>query len=259
MPEAVFRFYGSLNDFFTPKRNPAKQKNVFNGERKSPPEFIRRFKSGDTVKDSIEAIGVVHPEVNLILANNTPVGFSYLLQPNDRIAVYPEFCNIELPSDYTLRPPLEYPPRFIADIHLGRLVKYLRLFGFDILYDPKLDDADLSRISAQQNRVILSRDTLLLKRKEIIYGYRIRATNPREQIREIITRYALKDYAKPMSRCLVCNTSLVELHNPDEIERLVPPCSRPHFDMYFYCKTCDKAYWKGHHYDNMRGILEEGE
>ena len=110
MPTVTFRFYEELNDFLPP------------GLRKR--DLSRTCASDATVKHAIEALGVPHTEVDLILVDGRSVGFSYRPRSGDRISVYPEFETLDVTPITRLRPSALRRPRFLADAHLGRLAKY---------------------------------------------------------------------------------------------------------------------------------------
>jgi len=117
MREAVFRFHGELNDFLPTNR----RENA----------FPHRFLLPASVKDMIEALGVPHTEVDIILVNDFPVDFGYLVEDGDSISVYPASTSQYIPSAVPLRPHLQ-EFRFVLDSHLGRLASYLRMLGFDV-------------------------------------------------------------------------------------------------------------------------------
>jgi len=149
MDQASFRFYADLNDFLPPERQQT--------------AFTYPFNSDQSVKHLIEAAGVPHTEVEVILINGAPVDFGYIVQPGDRVAVYPHFSELDVGENGRLRPPPPSPARFVLDIHLGQLARYLRLLGFDTLYpDNAHDDANLAQIAHDDNRILLSRDRGLL-------------------------------------------------------------------------------------------------
>src|SRR5512139_819479 len=126
MVTATFRFYEELNDFLAPKR------------RKQ--EFSVPCARRATTKHMIEALGVPHTEVELILLNGESVGFDRILADGDRVAVYPRFEVMDVTPLLRVR---EHPlrePRFVADAHLGGLAHMLRMLGFDTLYDNHISD-----------------------------------------------------------------------------------------------------------------------
>ena len=140
------------------------------------------------MKDSIEALGVPHPEVDLVLVNGASVGFDYLLRDGDRVSVYPVFEALDIAPVSRLRPAPLRDTRFIVDVNLGRLAVYPRLLGIDTSFDPAQGDEALARGSAAEHRVLLTRDVGLLKRGLVSHGYCVRATAPRQQLAEVVER-----------------------------------------------------------------------
>jgi hypothetical protein len=105
----------------------------------------------------IEAMGVPHTEVDLILLDGEPVDFSHAVQDGDRISVYPALKSLDTRSLLQLRASLQ-DHRFVLDNHLGRLARYLRMLGFDADYEINWEDKELSRISHSEDRILLTRD-----------------------------------------------------------------------------------------------------
>ena len=145
--------------------------------------------------------------------------------------------------------------RFIADCHLGKLAKYLRLMGFDTLYFPHIEDDDLVAISNNENRVILTRDRELSQRKNTPVLF-LEPTDTKEQLKTLIAIYQLKEHPNPFTRCIVCNTPL-QIVKKDEIIDKIPQKVKIHFDYFEYCPTCDRIYWQGDHYKHMIEFLDE--
>ena len=238
---AYFRFYGSLNDFLPISRRQR--------------GFRYLVRGNPAIKDTIEALGVPHPEVELILANGQSVDFSYSLQDSDRFSVYPHFTSLPLGSRPLLRPPLRLT-RFVLDVHLGKLATYLRLLGFDTWYRYDCDDAELAAISDSQQRILLTRDRGLLKRSIVTYGYWVRALEPIQQSREVLQRFALWAQIQPFRRCLRCNGELVSVQL-DEVSARLPAKTRQYYDEFFLCQKCQQVYWKGAHYSNLQHLVEQ--
>jgi uncharacterized protein len=124
----------------------------------------------------IEALGIPHTEVDLILASGESVDFSYRVQNGDRISVYPVFESIDISSLVRLRPQPLRDVRFVADTHLGRLAPYLRIACFDTVYRSAYEDEELAKILSNEKRILLTRDRGLLKRNIVIVGYCARET-----------------------------------------------------------------------------------
>lgn len=243
MPQATFRFYADLNDFL-----PRTQRQC---------EVVYRFDGRASVKDMIEALGVPHPEVALILANGEPVEFDYIVADGDRLAVYPLFRTQEMvPVAALLIPPLPDPARFVLDVHLGRLAAYLRLLGFDALFPANYDDEYLAQIAHDQQRVMLTRDQGLLKRKIVTFGYWVRATAPRQQIVEIVRRFDLADRVEPFKRCANCNGVLEPVDKAAILDRLEEH-TRQYYDEFRRCPDCGRVYWQGSHYARMQRLIAE--
>jgi len=177
--------------------------------------FVHSIDKNPSVKDTIEALGVPHTEVDLILVNGESVDFAYLLQNGDKISVYPVFETIDI------RPQPLREIRFVLDVHLGKLANHLRMFGFDTWYRNDYEDAQLAEISCHEKRILLTRDMGLLKRSMVTHGYFLRETNPKRQLREVLRRFDLFKVIAPFERCISCN-GLVHPVDKGEISEQVP-------------------------------------
>jgi uncharacterized protein with PIN domain len=243
MDTVTIRFHGNLNDFLPYRR------------RERAFEFEARVEGRPAVKDVIESLGVPHPEVDVIVANGRSVDFGYLAREGDRIEVYPVGATPDVAPALHLAP--EPPaPRFVLDVHLGRLAAYLRMLGFDALYENQRDDDVLARIAHDEQRILLTRDVGLLKRGAVIYGQYVRETAPERQAAEVLRRYGLQDAIAPFTRCLRCNGPLVPVE-PDSAAVLAqaPERVRRRHDKFERCADCGKVFWKGTHYARMRGLI----
>ena len=241
MNEVTFRFYAGLNDFL-----PLAQRQA---------NLVCELRGRASVKDLIEAHGVPHTEVDLVLVNGRPVGFSCIVAPGDRVAVYPSCGGLDVPPEHRLLPPPPAEHRFVADAHLGRLAAYLRLLGLDTLYRNDYGDAELAAVSAGEDRTLLSRDVGLLKHAVVRRGYFLRETEPGRQLAEVVARFSLAPLARPFTRCLRCNTLLRPVDR-NRVASMVPPRAREHYEEYSLCATCGRVYWKGTHYERMRRLVE---
>jgi uncharacterized protein with PIN domain len=233
---AEFRFYEELNDFLP----SARRKHA----------FTHTFHGTPTVKDTIEALGVPHTEVDLILVNGKSVRFSFHLHGDERIAVYPMFERFDLRPVYRLRPRPLRRTRFVADVHLGTLARRLRLLGFDTIYDPAFDDVQLAAVSARERRVLLTRDIGLLKRSVVTHGHWVRHTEPLEQLKEIVEACSLQKDLRPFTRCMICNGKLqsVDRHAIVDLVPLRVYAQRRRFTQ---CAHCKRIYWRGTHYKHL--------
>jgi len=241
MSKAIFRFYEELNEFL-PKQRRKK-------------DFQVDFKGRRSVKDMIEALGVPHTEIDLILVNGKSVDFAYVLQDGDRVSVYPVFESLNIENVTQLRKVPLRKTKFIADIHLGDIVKYMRALGFDVCFDPSLSTRKIIEISKQKSRIILTKSRQLLKFKEVTHAIFIHPGTTAEQIKRILDYLDIKDSLKPFSRCLCCNSVLKSV-SKESIEERIPPKTKEFCDQYTYCKFCDKIYWKGTHFIKMNKAID---
>lgn len=241
MVTATFRFYEELNDFLPPERR--KRDHTCPCAREA------------SVKHMIEALGVPHTEVELILVNGAPVGFDHRLRDGDRVAVYPVFEALDIRPLLRLR---EHPlriTRFVADAHLGGLARLLRLAGFDTLYDNRFHDDDVVAISQREHRIVLTRDVELLKRRDVTHGCYLHARKPELQLREIFRRLDLAGSARPFSLCLSCNAPLRPIAKAEVIHRL-PERVREQQEYFATCDVCGRVFWEGSHWRRMKALLD---
>jgi uncharacterized protein with PIN domain len=236
----LIRFYEELNDFLPEARRKR--------------DFRHSFFGTPTIKDIIESLGVPHTEVDLILANGLSVAFDYKPLEGDMISVYPVFESIDISPVTRLRPKPLRVIRFIADVHLGRLAKYLRMLGFDTHYSNDLEDPVIVRIALKQKRIILTRDLALLKNSMVTHGYYVRSSQPAEQLGEVIRRFDLKDQIKPFKRCMNCNGPIRKI-SKEKVLHLLRPRTKAHFHEFYQCRDCKKVYWHGSHFDRMNRII----
>ena len=222
----TFRFYEELNDFLAPERRKIAFDYAFNGT--------------PSVKDSIEAIGVPHPEVDLILVDDVSVGF-------ERVDIAPLA---------RLRPEPLREPRFVLDVHLGKLARYLRLLGFDTIYDRSYGDATIVDVSTDERRIILTRDKGLLKHKEVSRGYWLRNIQPRLQIAEGIEVFDLRRAVRVFSRCMMCN-HVLEIVDETDVRDALPAGVRGQFEQVSRCPGCERLYWPGSHYDRLVDLVQD--
>lgn len=234
---ADFRFYGTLNDFLPPLQRQRTVRYAFSGH--------------PGIKDPIEVFGVPHTEVELILVNGRAVGFDYQLRANDRVAVFPVFMQLDIGPLRRLRSPILSNPRFVLDVNLGKLAKRLRILGFDSLYRNDYLDAEVADISANEQRIVLTRDRRLLFAKQITYGYWVRTVHVQRQIEEVIGRFELHQRIQPFRRCLVCNGMLAPVAKAEVLDSLEPK-TRLYYELFYRCVDCRRIYWEGSHIEDMR-------
>lgn len=207
-----------------------------------------------SVKDVIESFGVPHTEVGRIVCDGLTVKFSQPVAAGQRFDIHPIPLPWEVTQPCLLRPRPLQGLGFVVDINVGRLARYLRMAGFDTLYDPAWDDAKILAVLRSEPRILLTRNLELLKRKEVEYGRYIRASAPLEQLREVFDLFGVTAPRRMFSRCLECNTPLRPVPKQEILERL-EPLTRRYVDTFSICGRCDRIYWEGSHVARMQRML----
>lgn len=240
MRQAEFRFYEELNDFLPPERRKR--------------AFLQPFYGRPAVRDVIQAIGVPHAEVDLVLVDGLSVGFDHRLDGGERVAVYPVFERLDVAPLQRLRHRPLRRVRFIADVHLGKLARLLRMLGFDTVYEPDLDDPAIIDRALVERRVILTRDVGLLKHSRVTHGHWLRSTEPERQAAEVLRALQLAPRVRPFRRCRECNGRIEEA-DPGQLAGRLAPAILNRFDHFWRCAGCGRVYWKASHYAAMREQL----
>jgi uncharacterized protein len=239
---AYFRLYAELNDHLP------------RGEKYKTQEKL--FFVPSTVKDMIESFGVPHTEVELIIVNGESADFSQVIHDRDRIGVYPTFESVDITPELRVRSQALRDPKFVLDVHLGKLGAYLRMLGFDALYRSCHSDAELVQISVAERRILLTRDRGLLKHSAITHGYWLRETDSRRQAAEVVRRFDLAQCIQPFRRCMACN-GVIQPVSREQVRDLVLPRTAELYDEFRQCPQCSRVYWKGTHYERMRRWIDE--
>lgn len=142
--------------------------------------------------------------------------------------------------------------RFVADAMLGKLARWLRILGYDTLYDASWDDLELARIARAEGRILLTRDVLLSRHR----GARtllIQSEHPKEQLRQVFHFLHLND-ARAYSRCPVCNEPLKSVP-PQTVRDRLPKFVLANHDTFRECPQCGRIYWPGTHWESMQAVL----
>jgi uncharacterized protein with PIN domain len=152
--------------------------------------------------------------------------------------------------------------KFIADSMLGRLARWLRLLGFDTSYSPHIEDDLLIKTAREEDRVLLTRDTRIVKRRGVKEFLLLEENDTFEQLKKVIETFDLlpEDREDPCPicfiRCSLCNSLLEDIPKED---------AKPHVPEYVYqtsesfrkCPSCGKFYWRGTHYELLLKKLKD--
>ena len=150
--------------------------------------------------------------------------------------------------------------KFIVDINAGKLAKWLRIIGYDATLFTDEDDGKMIKIALNENRVILTKDSQIMKRR-LVAGGKIKAVfikgdNPKTQLQQIASSLDLDYQFKPFSVCLECNQNLIE-RCKNEVSNLVPPHVLETQSQYMECPSCHRIFWRGTHWQAMSKELEK--
>ena len=234
------RFHGDLNVFLRSKAVDA--------------VIERPLAEKTSIKDVIESCGVPHPEVDLILVDDQPVGFEYTLANDAKADVFPVENRDTNRTDKRLQ--TISITRFVGDGHLGGLTRNLRLLGFNVAYPKNADDRQLLEVMAHENRALLTRDRRLLMHGVVQHGYCPRSQNTDEQTIEVVRRFDLSKLVALFTRCLRCNALLEETTKAEVIDKL-EPLTKIYYDKFRRCPDCKQIYWSGSHFPKLQKRVEE--
>jgi uncharacterized protein len=231
-PVAVLSFHAALQRFLAPAR------------RGGPVAVeIDRARSA---KDAIESLGVPHTEVGALAIDGRGAQLDALLTGGERVEVAAQA------ADAAAAPAA---PRFVADVHLGKLARHLRLAGFDCLWSKDWDDDALVGAAVAEDRVVLTRDVGILRRRAVTRGRFVRAVESEAQLAEIVRAFGLRGWLRPFSRCRECNLPLEDVAK-NAVEGLLPEQVRARYARFRRCAGCGRVYWEGTHFERLRAVLE---
>jgi uncharacterized protein len=231
-------FHGALSFFLKSKK----------------PQIERQLNERTSVKDVIEACGVPHTEVDLILINGKAAGFEKVLTQDAVVDVFG--CDSERLTHFPEnRLQVRSIRKFVADGHLGKLVRDLRLLGIDVDYDRDAEDRQLVEIATSQDRALLTRDRRLLMHSALRHGYFLRSQNPLEQTVEVLRRFDLVSTLTPFRRCLRCNAPL-ELATKEAVLAQLEPLTKIYYEQFRRCSGCGQVYWSGSHFEKLEKRIE---
>lgn len=153
-------------------------------------------------------------------------------------------------------PDFSSEPRFVADVMLGRLARWLRFLGFDTVYSPSMTDGALIRIAREEGRIILTRDTRLVKIKGLGRFLLISSNEVLDQLHETIRAFELVRFDH-FSRCVACNGALRIIEDKSVVKDSVPEYVFLHHDVFWECEECGKIYWEGSHPQKFREVVRD--
>jgi uncharacterized protein len=223
--------------------------------------FLRRKTNGllekilhekTSVKDVIESCGAPHPEVDVILVQGAAVDFTFQLREASDVEVFGVGEAPPALTEFRLQPATA--DRFVADGHLARLARHLRLLGMDVLCETAADDRRLLDIMSREDRALLTRDRRLLMHSRVRCAYYPRSQMPEEQVVEVVRRFRMPKALAPFTRCLRCNAPLAAVSKAEVLPAL-EPLTRIYYEEFRRCTGCGQVYWSGTHYPRLQERL----
>jgi uncharacterized protein len=213
------------------------------------------FREDQSLKHLAEMLGIPACEIGESFADEAP--WPLELPPPDGSVV--KLCPPKELICEICPPNSTYRPRFLADNHLGRLSRELRLLGFDSQTRGELDELGAIELAIVDERILLSRDRQLLFRREIAHlrdrAFLISSTMPFYQLVEVSRRFGLSNLLRPLSLCASCGSELTRARKVDLLA-LLPPIVAERYEYFYRCKACGKIYWKGDHARSIAPLLE---
>lgn len=208
-----------------------------------------------SIKDYLESLSIPHTEIGKIVVGGEEVNFSFIPDGNDTIDIYPFSKPDYYSAKTTLWPKVWSGFRFYVDANVKRVVRFLRMAGFDSLDLPSLSYRECGTLAEQNKRIIISRNLELLKCSTVYYGQLLRSQNHLNQLEEIVMRFGLYEKIQPFSRCMNCNSNLLSVDKKDVLDSL-EPLTRKYYTSFKQCVSCRKIYWKGTHHKHMEQVIK---
>ena len=239
---AAFRFYAELNDYLPESRRQVR--------------FDCPFHGTPAVRDAIQALGVPHTAVDLVIVDGRSVDFSHRLEGGENVSVYPVFERLDITPLVRLRSEPLRDSRFVLDASLGKLARYLRMLGFDTAWRRDFDPRSIVACALDEGRIIVTRDVDLLKHGRVTHGYWLRHDQPDEQLEELLLALELLGQQRPFIRCMECNGELDVVRDEALLDGL-DPAIRARFDTFHRCRDCGRIYWRGSHFERMQAFSRD--
>jgi uncharacterized protein len=190
----------------------------------------------------VESLGVPLTEVGAMTVNGIPAAPGYRPGGGDLVQV-----------GAVRRPQRIGQARFILDVHLGTLARRLRLVGVDAAYaNDAADDALIEQANSDQ-RVLLTQDRGLLRRRRLHLGAYVRNARPDDQLLDVLSRFAPP--LAPWTRCTACNSPLIPAPK-SEVEPRLEPGTRRTYQVFSECGSCGRVYWRGAHAAHLQSIVD---
>lgn len=146
--------------------------------------------------------------------------------------------------------------KFIVDGMLGKLAKWLKILGFDVIFLNRAADDEILRRARNEKRVLLTRDHQLFAAAGNSRAMLVESEEWPEQLSQVLDAFDLRTAVRPYSRCLTCNVRLRRISR-QRARNLVAPFVLEQAPSFAICPGCGRVFWPGTHYDDMSARLRE--
>ncbi|GAB3134455.1 Mut7-C RNAse domain-containing protein [Microbispora hainanensis] len=215
---------------------------IFLAPRNRRPEVAVPYDGTSSLGHLIESAGVPLTEIGEPVAAGRPVERSYRPAPHEVVEVPP-----------APRPQAVPGCRFVLDVHLGTLARRLRLVGLDTAYRNDMDDDALIEQANAEDRVLLTQDRGILRRRSLRLGAYVRGARPDDQFLDVLDRF--RPPLAPWTRCTACNGRLAPVGKA-EVEDALEPGTRRSYDEFARCLDCRRIYWHGAHGGSLTAVVD---
>jgi uncharacterized protein with PIN domain len=209
--------------------------------RRRHPELTVGADGVATIGHTVESLGLPRTEIGPVLVDGRDADPGDRLAPGTVVEVAP-----------VARPQPMSAPRFVLDVHFGTLARRMRLLGIDTAYRNDADDPELVEQAIAEDRVLLTQDRGLLRRRALPQGALVRGSDPDEQLADVLDRF--RPPLAPWTRCPACNGTLAPVAK-DEVADVLEPGTREAFDTFSRCDGCARVYWRGAHADQLDAVV----
>ena len=210
--------------------------------RRRAPKIDFEADGTSTILHVVESLGVPRTEIGIIRVGDRETDRSYVPRPDDRIYISP-----------VARPQPLASERFVLDVHLGALVRRMRLLGLDAVYRNDASDDQLVDRAIADDRVLLTRDRGILCRRRLPVGAYVRSDHADEQLADVLDRFA--PTLAPWTRCVACNGMLEPIEVGEIAHDLMPGTLRT-YESFARCRCCHRPYWRGAHADRLQAVVD---
>ena len=137
---------------------------------------------------------------------------------------------------------------------LGKLARWLRVIGQDVIYGAHLSGYGLIRSARREGRIVLTRDRVMVRRNPPNYLL-VESDLFREQLKQVVAVFGIDPFKDAFTRCVECNSLLQPLPR-ESVREKVPPYVFETQERFSLCQGCQRIYWPATHQERMLAELK---